>query len=469
MDFRKVIPFIKKHYLVPVCVGGILALLVLARGIYSSAYYDAVHFSFVYPGIENGQYPDGERFMMYDFLDNDVVSDALSEMHKKGWYIDVTLSDVQQNLSVHTYLTNPVQGKVESSIASGKDFSYYSNEYVIGFSQPNHIRLREVGSFFGIFQPDRSREFLNELMRSYIKHFTTNHTDSGQAFMNLTESLNEDHYDYTDITDFYTMKVQACLDYLIEKDAEGKAYVAKSTGLSFKDLVTSYQTLMDTDLHNLRSYVKSSRLSRDMWQLINRYNVITERYTLSRLKKLDEAAINKTAMLEYDHTFTENIIIVSENEENGLYQARPKTGYDTVTQQTLSASTEAASDEENINETTRELGEYLAASENTEEYYRMFTVANQMVEDFSVKYESLREKAVATIDEYLQYVNGNYLKTSADHPGLISVNLLIKTGIMFLAGAFLVLLLIFAGEFAKSYHIRPRTKKGKEEPAVLEE
>ena len=53
---------------------------------------------------------------------------------------------------------------------------------------------------------------------------------------------------YTDITDFYTMKVQACRDYLLEKDAEGKAYVAKSTGLSFKDLVTSYQTLMDTDL-----------------------------------------------------------------------------------------------------------------------------------------------------------------------------------------------------------------------------
>ena len=32
-----------------------------------------------------------------------------------------------------------------------------------------------------------------------------------------------------------------------------------------------------------------------MWQLINRYNVITERYTLSRLKKLDEAAINKNS------------------------------------------------------------------------------------------------------------------------------------------------------------------------------
>ena len=63
-------------------------------------------------------------------------------------------------------------------------------------------------------------------------------------------------------------------------------------------------------------------------QFKNRNHVLIENDTLSMLKQQDEALLSKTAMEEYDHTFTENIIIVSENEENGLYQARPKTGYD---------------------------------------------------------------------------------------------------------------------------------------------
>ncbi len=452
MDFKKVVAFIRRHLVSALCVGGVLAVLVLGVGIYQNVYRDAVHLSFVYPNIEDGQYPDGERFLMYDFLDNDVVGEALSQMQQKGWYTDITLAQLQQNLSVSVYLSNPVQEKVESSIASGKDFSYYSNEYIISFSQPNPVHLRDWSDFFGLFRKDRSEEFLDELVRAYIKKFTEEHADSGQAFYNLTASISDEDYDFTDITDYYKLKVNASLDYLQEKDAEGKAYVAKSTGLSFKDLIASYQALLDVDIQNLESYVKSSRLTKNLEQFTNRNHVLIESDTLSMLKQQDEAALARTAMEEYDHTFTENIIIVSENEENGLYQARPKTGYDTVTQRTLTASTNAVTLEEDINELSLRVNQYTeAAAADPAEYARMCSVANQMVADFDEKYEELFEKANATINEYLQYVNGNYIETSARHASLWSTGMIVKALLFFVAGFAFALLFAFAGKVAKTH------------------
>lgn len=462
MDFKKAIAFIRKHLVSALCVGGVLAVLVLGMGIYRNVYQDSVHFSFVYPNIENGQYPDGQRFLMYDFLDNDVVTAALTEMQKKGWYTDITPTQIQRNLGVSVYLSNPVQEKVESSIASGKDFSYYSNEYVIRFSQPNPVHLRDWDDFFGLFRKNRSKEFLDELVRANIKKFTEEHADSGQAFYNLTSGLSDEDYDFTDITDYYRIKVNASLDYLQEKDAEGKAYVAKSTGLSFKDLIASYQALLDVDIQKLESYVKSSRLTRNLEQFKNRHQVLVENDTLSMLKQQDEALLSKTAMEEYDHTFTENIIIVSENEENGLYQARPKTGYDTVTQRTLTASTNAVTLSENIDELNLKVGQYSeAAAANPAEYARMCGVANGMVAEFDQKYEDLFEKSNATINEYLQYVNGNYIETSSRHTALFNGKMIVKTVIFFAAGFAFAILFALAGKLAKSYGWPGRSAKTK--------
>lgn len=462
MDFKKVVAFIRRHLVSALCVGGVLAALVLGMGIYQNMYRDSVHISLVYPNIENGQYPDGQRFLMYDFLDNDVVSEALDQMHQKGWYTDITLTQLQQNLSVSVYLSNPVQEKVESSIASGKDFSYYSNEYVINFSQPNPVHLRDWSDFFGLFRKNRSEEFLDELVRANIKKFSQEHADSGKAFYNLTSGISDENYDFTDITDYYKLKVNASLDYLREKDAEGKAYVAKSTGLSFKDLIASYQALLDVDIQQLESYVKSSRLTRNLEQFKNRNHVLIENDTLSMLKQQDEADLAKTAMEEYDHTFTENIIIVSENEENGLYQARPKTGYDTVTQRTLTASTNAVTLSENIDELNLRVDQYTeAAAADPAEYARMCSIANQMVEEFDQKYEELFEKSNATINEYLQYVNGNYLETAARHTDLVNANMIVKTVIFFLIGFAFAVLFALAGKLAQTYGWPEGSKKAK--------
>lgn len=464
MDLKRVVAFIRLHLVSALCVGGILAVLVLGRGIYYNFYYDCVHLSLVYPNIENGQYPDGERFLMYDFLDNDVVSEALDKMHEKGWYTDITLAQIQQNLGVTAYLTNPVQDKVEGSIASGKDFSYYSNEYLIYFNQPNPIHLRDWSDFFGLFRKNRSQEFLDELVRANIKKFSEEHADSGQAFYNLTSGISDEDYDYTDITDYYKLKVNASLDYLQEKDAEGKAYVAKSTGLSFKDLIASYQALLDVDIQKLESYVKSSRLTKNLEQFKNRNHVLIENDTLSMLKQQDEASLAKTAMEEYDHTFTENIIIVSENEENGLYQARPKTGYDTVTQRTLTASTNAVTLSENIDELNLKVSQYTeAAAADPAEYARMCSVANQMVDEFDQKYEELFEKSNATINEYLQYVNGNYIETSARHTSLVNMNMIIKTIIFFAVGFAFAVLFALAGKLAQTYGWPGGSKKAKKD------
>ena len=63
-----------------------------------------------------------------------------------------------------------------------------------------------------------------------------------------------------------------------------------------------------------------------------------------------------------------------------------------------------------------------------------------MVDEFDQKYEDLFKKSNATINEYLQYVNGNYIETSARHTGLLNMRMIVKAIIFFVAGfAFAVL------------------------------
>ena len=101
--------------------------------------------------------------------------------------------------------------------------------------------------------------------------------------------------------------------------------MSDTTGLSFDDLIIAYQSLKDVQISRLDKFASSGKVTRSLDELINQFEVDIENQNLVEKKKLDESSLAKSAMLEYDHTFSENIIIVSVNEENGLYQARPKT------------------------------------------------------------------------------------------------------------------------------------------------
>lgn len=396
-----------------------------------------VRISLVYPGAENGLYPDGQRLLREDLIADERIEEALEAMREKGWYTDITARQIKNNLSVREYLSNPVQDKVESLLEEGREYTYYNNEFILSFTQPTVLRIKDASSLFGLLRPDRSKEFVEELIRSVNNSFLKEHTE-GNVFAEFADYLVVGDADYGDLVSAYTDKATLCMNYLNKKKAADSTFVSTQTGMSFEDLVTGYQSLLDVQIAHLLEYSTSEKVTSSLQEMINRLEVEIEDKELIENKKQDEYEIAHTAMIEYDHTFSENIIIVSVNEENGLYQARPKTAYDTVTQQALDAGV-AASTAGNIADNNKLLiDEYSASMGNGQDVMAKLKIADGMVEEIIAEYDRLTELSTATITEYLNKLNSSYIQTSAIEQSGMGLTDLIKLGF----GAMLCVLIV---------------------------
>ena len=380
-----------------------------------------IRVSFVYPGSENGRYPDGHRLLRDDLIDSDRVAEALEAMRGKGWYEDITATQIQNNLSVREYLSNPVQERVQSLRAQGEEYTYYNNEFIITFTQPTSLHLKDPSDFFGLFRQDRSKEFVEELVRAVLSNFSKEHTE-GDIFAEFANYMQVGDADYGKIVSAYNDKVDLCVNYLTKKNAADNTFVSDTTGLSFDDLIIAYQSLKDVQISRLLKYTSSEKVTRSLDELVNQMNVEIEDQNLVEKKKTDESAIAKNAMMEYDHTFSENIIIVSVNEENGLYQARPKTAYDTVTQRSLDAGVAASQAKNAAAEKTRLIAQYTAEM-NTPDAAAKVAEAEALVDSIYAEYDRLCELSSKTIADYQRETYNNYIQTTAvdNSPGVLNV------------------------------------------------
>lgn len=419
----------KRALLIGACI---CALVLLA---FSCIFHDnsyQIRVSYVYRGSENGLYPDGHRLLRDDLIDIDRINEALEAMRAKGWYEDISAEKIQKNLSVREFLTNPVQDRVQTLRAQGESYTYYNNEFIITFTQPTTLHLKDSSDFFGLLRDDRSKEFVEELVKAVLVDFSINHTE-GDIFTNFANYMQIGDADYTKIVDAYSDQVELCVNYLTRKKATDSTFVSDTTGLSFDDLIIAYQSLKDVQISRLQKYASSGKVTRSLDELINQFKVDIENQNLVEKKKLDESNLAKGAMLEYDHTFSENIIIVSVNEENGLYQARPKTAYDTVTQRSLDAGV-AASLAKNAADNKEELITEYNASMNTGDVSAKVAEAEALVSDVYAEYDRLCALSSQTIRDYQDEIYNNYIKTTAVDNGSALLYLAIRLCIFFVLG-----------------------------------
>ena len=419
----------RRALLIGTCV---CALVLLA---FSCIFQDntyQIRVSYVYRGSENGRYPDGHRLLRDDLIDIDRINEALEAMHSKGWYEDISADKIQDNLSVREFLTNPVQDRVQTLRAQGESYTYYNNEFIITFTQPFSIHLKDASDFFGLFREDRSKEFVDELVKAVLIDFSQNHTE-GDIFTNFANYMQIGDADYDKIVDAYTDKVDLCINYLNKKNSTDSTFVSDTTGLSFDDLIIAYQSLKDVQISRLDKYTFSGKVTRSLDELINQMEVEIDDQNLVEAKKLDESSISKSAMLEYDHTFSENIIIVSVNEENGLYQARPKTAYDTVTQRSLDAGV-AASLARNTAENKEDLITEYTASMSTGNASAKVAEAEELVADVYAEYNRLCALSSKTIADYQDAISNNYINTMAVEDDSVLLRWAVKLCLFFALG-----------------------------------
>lgn len=405
-------------------------------------YSESGTLSFIYPDSENGRYPDGTRFNIYDLMSETVLKGTVDIYNERTGNEPITLSDIESAIVIDEIVPYGMHTKVQEARNSGQDYSYFANEYKISISPVRGVYKRSSKNLFGILPDVDNKMLMESLYKSYTAYFMDSHAEMN-IIPKITQTMSYDGYDYIEIANVYEARVDMYITYLESKIRENGAYRSDVTGKSFNDLVAEFKNLRDIKVKNLKSFVSSSKLAKNPSEFINKLKVQNESYSLYYNKLADEAASARIAMDAYDHTYEENIIITGQNEEVGLYQAKPKTAYDTITKRALDVGVSAQAVLQDMQENERLINEYTNTFMSEDAQKRLANAADIIVAEIENESNRLVELADATVSDYLDSRCSDYMRFSESGKSYLSLNLIIKTVMVFIFGIFAAIIYIF--------------------------
>ncbi len=423
-------------------VGGILfAAIFSVRHVYQQYAIARANVSLLYPEIAAAKYPDESRFTYYDLISDDKIAQALAIMQQNGMYEYYTVEDIKKNIYVYNYLDNSAKDEVSNARLEGNDYSYVANEYKLTFIQPHDYNNKNI--FKKVFSPDYSETFLKTLIEVNKKEFTDVY--GGYAgFELLTDIKNTDKYDYSELIGVYRTKIGSVVEYLNELESDSPGFVSESTDMGIKDVVGEYELLLANKLNSIDSFIDTSGISRNREVASNKLKVNIENNQLRYVKFKDIVDINKYAQDSYDHTFTENLIVVTIHEQNGLYQARPKTAFDTVVNNKHEATKSVEEYETKINVLKTELEGFSANTGTSSEYNRLCEKCETLLKDLESEYTAVTEVARTVVKEFGNSVNKAYVKFNITDKNVFTSSFFVNTGLAFVTGLAVIFILCVA-------------------------
>lgn len=403
---------------------------------YSYNEYAAARASVIltFPQIAQSEYPDGSRFTYYDLIDDENLQAALDIMKAEGKYENFTIDDLRNNFYIYSYMNGSAQKSVSMARSEGNDFSYVANEYKITFIQPHDYKQENILQKF--IWPDYSCDFLNALIDVNRTRIAEN-LGGINGFKTLTRINDNANYDYNEELSIYRTKINTIRAFLKSLNSKDSDFTYGDSALTLSDLENQYEFLITNSLDGISDFVESSGLSKDVELASNKLHVNIENNTLKFNKHWDKSIINQYAITNYDQTFTENLINVVQNEEYGLYQARPKTAFDTVVVQKHDADENIADYDSKIKQYNDELYIYNTVFLEPEEHDRLVNKCNGLMEQFKKDYESLSDTACQVVTAYYNDRNETFIKAKVTSRRLLSKGLIINIGAVFSIAAIL--------------------------------
>ena len=415
---------LRKVVALALIVGLLVALVQGGWAAYNSRAASYAQLSVVYPEIADGKYPDGSRFSAYDMISRERIQEALDKLQADGKYTDYTAEEIAEQFDIHAYTTGSVAEDVSTLRSEGNNYSYFANEYRLTFTQPGK----------GV---DYSTEFLDALMQVNLERVQTSFGGK-ESFTAMTQISDLSNLDYVEQVSTYHTRISIALQYLKSLNSKAGGFVSETTGKTLMELISCYEMLRNERLSQIQNFIEVSGLTKNRETLLNKLNVRLEEMQVSNNKFNDEAEINSYAAENYDQTFTENLIVVSTSNRAGLYQARPKTAYDTVINQYNTAVESAVNSQVKIDDLKRKIDLYGAVSVEEAEYTRLTEKCEQMIETVSTEYEALNKVAADTLDDYLADINESYISYKVEKCALFSMEMLANAALWGLAAAVLV-------------------------------
>ena len=422
-----------KRVLLWMCAVGVVFALVYCGKVFFTEYASArAHITLTFPEIASSTYPDGERFTAYTLVEDSKLEQALARLQEEGKYQNYTVEDIKGSLFLYSYLKESAGQSVSQARSEGNDYTYVANEYRLTYIQPHDLRSQNL--LTRLFSPDYSVDFLNALVE--VNREQISQVSGGlEGFVSLTSLGDLGGLDYQEEVAAYRARVTDIINCLNGLEDQSPGFVSPESGVALKDLTGDFRLLTTNLLDGIQSYIESSNISRDLEVATNRLQVNLENNTLEYDKNADKSAVNAYAIDNYDHTFTENLINVVLDENNALYQARPKTAFDTVTEQKHNADEQVAEYSAEIASINQELTSYGSVSQSSTVYKRLCENCDAYLENLSQEYQALVDKAVEVVGAYYDKVNGGYLRGEVTQRQLLTKDLVMEAGVAFAMGA----------------------------------
>lgn len=354
--------------------------------------YVTMTMSISYPGVENGVNPDGTRFNIFEMTSDKVLERTLSKLNIPN----ITVDDLRSRINIYPILQIGVNEKIKSATATGKDYSYFPNEYVIIYSQKDKLA------------PNHTTELLEGLSASFQEIFKEKYTDKNTVLTNI--KFNTQDYEYIELSDVYNNKINSIIDYLTTKKYENGSFRSTTTNQTFENLINEYQKLMDIDVANFHAFVSTSRVARNSQDLLSKMHYDVNNMKLDYAKLVKETELSKIAMKTYDSTIVDSAFIPSVDKNNDFYMNKTKTGLDYLTKRALEVGVTAENTNKEIENTNKLIQDYSSAKVLPTEQQRLIGVSDNMIKNIEAKVIDLAKISAETVSEYSTYKTKDYIK-----------------------------------------------------------
>jgi len=411
--------------------------------------YVTMTMSISYPGVENGVNPDGTRFNIFEMTSDKVLERTLAKLNLPN----ITVDDLRSRINIYPIIQTGVNEKIKSASATGKDYAYFPNEYLIIYSQKDK------------FASNHTTELLETLSASFQEIFKEKYTDKNTVLTNI--KFNTQDYEYIELSDVYNNKINSIIDYLTTKKYENGSFRSTTTNQTFENLINEYQKLMDIDVANFHAFVSTSRVARNNQELLSKMHYDVDNLKLDYAKLVKETELSKVAMKTYDSTIVDSAFIPSVDKNNDFYMNKTKTGLDYLTKRALEVGVTAENTNKEIDNTNKLIKDYSSAKVLPTEQQRLIGVSDNMIKNIESKVIDLAKISAETVSEYSAYKTKDYIKYKIPVIGVknfISVDYIKSALFNALIGLVLMVLFVITINIKKLFEkkkVEPQLKKKK--------